>query len=156
MRAKPKGAIALCRSVYDLIKGKVPFVPNGGLSFVDIRDAADAFCIAMQRGQPGDSYLLGSNNWTLREYFGSISRLSGLPVPRLSVPNSAAYLCAVAIHALLGAVGRRDPTFDPVYVGMSQAYWYLESGKASRELGITYRSADDTLLDTINWLRQHM
>ena len=33
--------LASCRSVLDLIEGKVPFVPPGGISFVDARDAAE-------------------------------------------------------------------------------------------------------------------
>src|SRR5215472_3925590 len=42
--------------------GRIPAVPPGGLSFVDVRDAAEALRLAMARGRPGARYLVGACN----------------------------------------------------------------------------------------------
>lgn len=73
--------LSSCRLVADLLRGRVPLCPSGGLSFVDVRDVADAFAVAMQRGRStrdgagtstsaqggmATGYVLGAANMTLR------------------------------------------------------------------------------------------
>src|ERR1041384_3232402 len=50
--------------VLDFMARKISAVPNGGLNFVDVRDSAEAFRVAMQKGRDGHPYLLGAGNWT--------------------------------------------------------------------------------------------
>src|SRR5881394_3382870 len=50
--------------VLDFMARKISAVPTGGLSFVDVRDAARAFQSAMKKGRHGERYLLGAANWT--------------------------------------------------------------------------------------------
>ena len=38
---------------------------------------------------------------------------------------------------------------------MAQHYWYLDAGKAQRDLGFAARDPQETLLDTIRYLRKH-
>ncbi|CAI7832945.1 unnamed protein product, partial [Closterium sp. NIES-53] len=40
--------LSSCRTVLDIMERRIPFVPHGGLSFVDVRDVASAFIAAMQ------------------------------------------------------------------------------------------------------------
>ena len=53
--------------VLDFMARKIGAVPNGGLNFVDVRDTAQAFRVAMEKGRHGERYLLGAVNWTLRK-----------------------------------------------------------------------------------------
>ncbi|MBN8095835.1 hypothetical protein J0J38_23510, partial [Vibrio vulnificus] len=64
--------------VLDFLGRKIPYCPNGGLSFVDVRDAAEAFIAALDRGRNGEKYLLGSANMSFEEFFGRLERLSGV------------------------------------------------------------------------------
>src|SRR5436190_644354 len=54
--------------VLDFMARKIAAVPNGGLSFVDVRDTAQGFMAAMKKSRPGQSYLRGEVNWN----FGKI------------------------------------------------------------------------------------
>lgn len=148
--------LSSCRSVLDLLRRKVPFVPPGGFSMVDVRDVAAAFLAAMKRGRPGEAYLLGAKNMTVAEYFARVEKLSGVAAPRLRVPAPLATALASAATSALGAFGAWDPSLDPVVVEMSQHFWYLDASKATRELGFQPRDPDVTLRDTISWLRAHM
>ncbi|MEP6637146.1 MAG: NAD-dependent epimerase/dehydratase family protein, partial [Acidobacteriota bacterium] len=55
--------------VLDFMARKINAVPGGGVSFVDVRDAAQAFRIAMKKGRHGERYLLGAANWTFEKFF---------------------------------------------------------------------------------------
>ena len=48
--------------VVRFLEKKVPFIPAGGLSFVDARDAAAAMILAMERGRAGERYLVSAAN----------------------------------------------------------------------------------------------
>ena len=57
--------------ILDFMARKITAVPNGGLNFVDVRDTAQAFRAAIQKGRNGQRYLLGAVNWTFVKSIGS-------------------------------------------------------------------------------------
>ena len=136
------------------LEGAVPAVPAGGLSFVDARDAAEAMRLAMDRGRPGERYLVGACNLTVREFFERLGRVSGVRAPWVPMPRSRelARSLAAGIDRIAARVGVRT-SVDPVAVEMGQCFWYLDSGKAERELGWSARDPNVTLLDTVEDLR---
>ncbi|HXQ69220.1 MAG TPA: NAD-dependent epimerase/dehydratase family protein, partial [Pyrinomonadaceae bacterium] len=62
--------------VLDFMARKIGAVPSGGVSFVDARDAAKTFRMAMKKGRHGERYLLGAANWTFSKFFGRLERLT--------------------------------------------------------------------------------
>jgi dihydroflavonol-4-reductase len=133
----------------------VPAVPAGGLSFVDARDAAEAMRLAMDRGRPGERYLVGACNLTVREFFERLARVSGVRAPWVPMPRSRELARAGAawVDRVATRVGFRT-SIDPVSVEMGQCFWYLDSRKAERELAWTARDPNATLLDTVVDLRE--
>ena len=132
---------------------RIPAVPSGGMSFVDVRDAAHGMVLAMHRGTPGKRYLLGACNLTVRELFARLERISGVKAPWLPVPRMPTLARPAA--SLLAELVARPPTkwlpsdLDPVSFEMAQFFWYLDSGLAERELGWKPRDAWVTLRDTV-------
>src|SRR5688572_12317216 len=61
--------------ILDFMSRKINAVPTGGVSFVDVRDVAQAFRVAMRRGRHGERYLMGAANWTFDKFFGRLARL---------------------------------------------------------------------------------
>ena len=45
---------------------------------------------------------------------------------------------------------------DPESVEMAQYFWYLDAGKAARELGFMPRDPADTLRDTVDYMRERV
>lgn len=138
--------------VADLLAGRVPAIPGGGLSFVDVRDVADVAVAAMETGRSGERYLLGTANWSLGRFFETVAELGGVRPPRLRAPGRPTRWLAHASAGIFERLGRRAP-LDPISVEMAQHFWYLDASKAVRELGFTPRRPEDTLRDTIEWLR---
>ncbi len=138
------------------LEGGVAAVPNGGLSFVDARDAAAAMSLAMTRGRPGHRYLVGACNLTVRDFFGRLARVAGGPsrAPWLPLPRSRelARVSASWIERAAAHIGV-STSIDSVSVDMAQCFWYLDASKAHHELGWRARDPGETLYDTVEDLR---
>jgi len=136
------------------LEKKIPATPAGGLSYVDVRDAAEALRLAMVKGTPGDKYLIGSCNLTLSEFFGRLSRVSGIPAPKFTVPRApvVARVGVEVAEKIMSRIGMAMP-IDAVSFDMAQFYWYLDATKAETTLGWTSRDPLETLYDTVEDLR---
>jgi dihydroflavonol-4-reductase len=132
---------------------RIPAVPAGGISFVDVRDVATGMIAAMAAGASGRRYLLGACNLTLREFFARLEHVSGVRAPLVALPRMGSLVRSGAkwldelqkrphVRGLLGG-------FDPVSFEMAQYYWYLDSTRAHRELGWIPRDPMATLRDTV-------
>jgi len=140
--------------VVSFLEEKVPFVPAGGLSFVDARDAAEAMILALDRGRAGERYLISACNLTVATFFARLERLSGVPAPRLRTPRSL--LLARAGASLLERLSRHlpiDAQVDRISAEMAQCFWYVDATRARTELGWVPRDPGDTLADTVADLR---
>jgi dihydroflavonol-4-reductase len=140
--------------VLDFMARKVAAIPTGGLSFVDVRDAAAAFRAAMKDGKHGEHYLLGSANWTFEKFFSRLERLTNVRAPRFSFPTRLAVAGSQVIHSLYRHWDKAPPV-EPAAVEMAEYFWYLDSSKATRELGFSPRDPGETLLDTVKYLREN-
>jgi dihydroflavonol-4-reductase len=141
--------------VWKFMKRRVPAMPGGGLSFVDVRDAASAFEAALARGRPGERYLLGGANMSFRDFFGRLERLSGFAGPRVSLPP-AVNVVGVKLLEKLASWRGAEPPIDSASVEMGERFWYCDSRKAEDELGFRARDPQETLADTVRWLRRHL
>jgi dihydroflavonol-4-reductase len=112
------------RMVAGVARGRIQgFVGTTGLNVVDVRDVARGHALALERGSPGERYLLGGANLSLEELFGAIADLAGRPRPRLRVPY------AVALAASKAGLVNRDE------VKLARLPMYFSSEKARSKLG---------------------
>lgn len=140
--------------VLDFMAKKLPTMPGGGLNFVDARDAANAFINALDKGRHQERYLLGAVNWTVAEFFKRLERLSGVSAPMIKVPSKIAVAGANFIDSLYKNWNRSAP-FEASEVEMGEYFWYFDSYKAKKELTFTVREPNETLNDTIKYLREN-
>jgi dihydroflavonol-4-reductase len=112
------------RMIAGVARGRLPgYVATTGLNIVDVRDVARGHALALERGAPGERYLLGGVNLRLGDVFAAIARLAGRPRPRLRVPY------AVAEMAALVGIANRDE------VRLARLPMYFSSEKARSTLG---------------------
>ena len=134
------------------LRRDIPVVPDGGINFVDARDAAAATATALERGRPGERYLLGGPNWTMKDFFGRLSRVAKVAPPRLRLPAKLNRWGASLIEEVYRRRGK-EPPVDRISVEMSEHYWWFDSTKAETELGFEARDPLLTLHDTVTYLR---
>jgi dihydroflavonol-4-reductase len=143
------------RPILQFMSRDIALMPAGGLSVVDARDVAALMPVAMSRGRAGERYLVGAANWTFAEFFGRLERLTKIAAPKLRFSGDFPSLAARAQAALYRGIGRKVPV-DPESVEMAQCFWYLDAGKAARELGFVPRDPADTLRETVAYIRENL
>ena len=140
--------------VLDFIARKIGAVPTGGISFVDARDAAKSFRVAMKKGRHGERYLLGAANWTFAKFFGRLERLTKVSAPWIAVPSRLAIAGSQLLDSLFKQWDMTSPV-EPGAIEMAQYFWYLNCAKAARELNFRPRDPGETLHDTVTYLREN-
>lgn len=143
------------KPVLDFLGRKVPYCPGGGLNFVDARDAANAFISALEKGKHQEKYLLGAANMTFEQFFGRLERLSGVSAPMVKVPKKLAMAGSSFISSIYKNWGKASPV-APNEVEQAECFWYFDSTKAEEELGFMPRDPQETLQDTISYLRENV
>ena len=139
--------------VRKFMRRQVPVLPEGGINFVDARDAALATAAALEHGRPGERYLLGGPNWTMKEFFARLGRVANVAPPRLKLPAKLSRFGASLVEELWRHRGK-EPPIDRISVEMAEHFWWIDSRKAERELGFAARDPQLTLVDTVAYLRQ--
>ncbi len=139
--------------VRKFMKGRVPTMPEGGINFVDARDAAVATANALTHGRAGERYLLGGPNWTMKEFFERLGRVANVSPPRLKLPSKVNRWGATLIEEVYRYRGK-EPPVDRISVEMAEHYWWIDSRKAEAELGFVARDPQLTLVDTVAYLRR--
>ena len=138
------------------LRGKLPFLLQGGMHFVDIRDVALAMSTAMFLPDPKPIYHLSGTACTVVEFFQMVETASGVPAPKLRLPPRAALrlsqLVSTVVDLLPGE--HHSPLPDPVVFEMAARYWGLRSCWADADLGWAPRAGQQTVDETVAWLRE--
>lgn len=139
--------------VLRFLAGDIPVIPPGGVNFVDVRDVAIAFRTAMEKGRAGERYLLGGPNWTCAAFFERLERASKVKGPWIKLPEPVYAFAGKALDAFYRHWDKAPPV-DRISVEMGQRFWYLDPGKAERELGFEARDPYETLHDTVSYIKK--
>lgn len=145
--------------ILKFLQRKIPFIPPGGLSFVDVRDVARICrtCLHMPAFKSSEfsrTYLLGSTNISFDDYFNLLSRLSGVPAPRMRISRKNSKIGAYLLRNT-GKSLQEIANIDPDSVSMANYFWYLNALRAKKELEFTPIEPHKTLLESINFIRTH-
>ena len=140
-------SLGTARNLIDFATATPVLVCHGGTSVAHVDDVAAGIVAALDRGRPGERYILGGENLTIRQLAELVLELIGRRALVVSVPNGLARVVARVVAAL-----RIPAPFNPHVVPYATRYWFVDSSKAQRELGVRFRSARDTIQSTLEWL----
>ena len=128
--------------IQNLINGRLPAMVARSALFpwVHVRDVAEVIVRAAEKkGNIGEKYLAVGQNLTFGQMSQMISEISGVPLPRLTMPDSLAMASAMLL-TLLADIVKRPPLWgmavDQIRTMKEGAE--VDGSKAERELGITY------------------
>jgi len=137
------------------MKGRWRFLPGDGRSlgnYVFVEDVVTGHILAMEKGKPGERYVLGGENVTYRELFGHIREASGVDKKLLPVPYPLMITVAVVMQ-LFARVTGIPPLIVPGLIRKYNHNWIVSSEKAIRELGYQPAGLRQGIRQTVEWLR---
>jgi len=141
------------RLVLDAARGRMPAYVDTGLNIAHVDDIAAGHLLAFERGRPGERYILGGEDMSLRQILGQIARLAGRKPPRVRLPYAAVLPIAYAAEAI-AAISGRSGRVTLEGVRMSRKRMYFSSLKAQRELGYRWRPPALAFEDAVRWFRE--
>jgi dihydroflavonol-4-reductase len=148
----PAGAPAN-KLVGALIAGKMPCKVAVGFGCLDVRDFANGMVLAGERGRPGQRYLLSGENITTDKLVETVAAISGVAGPRFTAPAFFVKGLVGALGVMNDVLGKESKVTNDVLQILGRYAWY-NTTKARTELGWTSRTLQETLSDTIQWLRE--
>ncbi|MBV9212800.1 MAG: NAD-dependent epimerase/dehydratase family protein [Actinobacteria bacterium] len=136
------------RVVGNFLLGRLPAVVDGATNVVDVEDVAAGHLLALERGRPGERYILGGYNLTWVELIDRLAVESGVRRPLAVLPREVG-----ALARLQGQLHVPGPIAPEAFALMAQN-WRVSSQKAKRELRYRTRPLDVTVRATVEWYRE--
>lgn len=143
------------RMLLEVVNRRIPSVPPGRNSFVDVRDVVAGMLAAAEKGRRGERYILAGHNLEYGDFWGRVGAIAGVKPPSGSVP-----LFLALLPGLLGDLTEhfhdRDPFLNSPAVRFGYERGFIaSSAKAQRELGYTIRPVEDGVTAALEWFRDH-
>jgi nucleoside-diphosphate-sugar epimerase len=143
----PGDTSILRRNLIDFLGGKLPLLPTqAGVCWSHIDDSALAHILAMEKGVPGETYIIAGEPCTYQDAFQLASHITGKPAPR-AVP----YQIFKALSFLVKPFDAFLPetyTSEALRVLAGPTYWG-DNRKAKRFLGYNPRPLRQGLESTL-------
>lgn len=140
--------------IQDFIHRRVParIFDDSVLTWVHVRDVAEGILKALEKDNNiGEKYLLGAETLSMAQFNESIQDISGIPMPKLRMPDSIVMLNA-ALLTWIADLTKKPPLWGMAAdaVRMMKEGLSFDGSKAERELGLTYRPIRKALEEEIS------
>lgn len=142
------------RIVVDAASGRMPAYVDTGLNIVHVDDVAEGHWLAFSKGRPGERYVLGGTDMSLRRILETIADIVGRKPSKVRLPHAAVMPVAYIAEGLARLTGK-PPVATVEEVRMSKKLMFFSSAKAQRELGYRIRPAREALEDAVRWYRDN-
>ncbi|GGG73283.1 hopanoid-associated sugar epimerase [Edaphobacter dinghuensis] len=139
------------RIIVDFLNKKFPAYVDTGLNLVDVGEVARMHVTALERGTPGERYILGGENLTLKQILDRMSSITGLPSPTMKVPHAVAMAFAFFEENVTGRLRGKEPRATVEAVRMGKKTMFASSSKAERDLGFKVLPVYHALRSAIDW-----
>jgi dihydroflavonol-4-reductase len=134
-------------------QGGPPIYVDGGATYVDVRDAAEAHVLAAEKGRAGERYVATGHNLSNLDLIEAVDRVLGKQRKYVRMPVAIA---RKLVHAMASAAIKkgREPDLAPDFFEYSLKPSYFRNDKSRRDLGASYRPIEDTIRDAVEYFRK--
>ena len=140
------------RLIKMISESKLPSIPNGSGSFVDVRDVAAGIIAAFFHGKTGENYLLGGTDMNFKEFVHIVASKLNVKPTAIQLPNIL--LKALAqIKNTISKVTSKEPDITPESVALISDLYACDAAKARKQLGYQTRDFSTTLEETVSFLK---
>jgi len=143
------------KTIVDFLNGRIPAFLDTGLNFVDVGDVAAGHWLASERGETGQSYILGNRNITLREFFESLAQITGSRPPKVRLPYLPVLFAACIDETISTLLTHKHPRIPLSGVRMARKYMYFDASRAVRELHMPQSPVERAMEQAIEWFKKN-
>jgi len=115
---------------------------DSGLTWAYVDDVVTGHRLAAEKGRPGETYILAGPALTYREFFAACERATGIPAPRVWLPDKLAEVLARVLRPV-------HPGWSELAENLAGLSYLARADKAKRELGWEVRSVEEGIGDTL-------
>ncbi len=137
-------------TLFNYCWNEMPFYTGGMLNYVDARDVAEAAFQLYKNPREGEKFILNSDAILYRDFFHEVARRFSKRAPSIKIsPFLSSWLgWAEEMRCLLT---RHEPLVTRQSARMAIQSFHYNNNKAQVDLGIRFRSLEETL----NWCCDH-
>lgn len=139
--------------IIDCYYKKMKAYLDGGYNFVDVRDVADGLVLALEKGRPGQCYILAGHYVSIKELMKYVEEITHVPAPKFKIARWFAYATGF-LSEIYYKIMKQKPLFTSYSVYTTGTNSNFSMQKAQKELGYNPRPIKETMEDTINWLKE--
>jgi nucleoside-diphosphate-sugar epimerase len=153
----PGDTSAVSNAFRQYLAGKLPAVPRGSeYCWAFVEDVARGHVLAMEKGTPGESYIIAGERLSLSDAFKLSERITGVKAPSVQIPPWVLRAMALSLRPV-NAVFTLPETYHPETLRAGAGVTYLgDNAKAKRELGYSPRGLEEGLRATLPSLMAEM
>jgi dihydroflavonol-4-reductase len=141
------------RLILDYANGRLHTLVRSRFSLVDVDDCTEGHVLAEAAGQPGRRYLLSGVCVSTEEAIATVARITGIEHRTVNLPRPVALAAGGVVGSLTRARGRRPRLCREMVATLLHGHAY-DGSRATRELGLQYRSFEEMVRRTLAWYVQ--
>jgi nucleoside-diphosphate-sugar epimerase len=132
------------------LAGKMPLIPfpELGICLAHVEDTAAGIVLALDKGRPGETYVLAGPPTTMRDAIGILADISGKKTPKHAVPT-VLMKAMTPIGPLVGRMMGQPPNLRELITSADNVTFWATNEKAVEELGFDPRSIEDGIRQTL-------
>jgi nucleoside-diphosphate-sugar epimerase len=143
------------KMIKQYMEGSWRLIPGNGKSsgnYVFVEDVVSGHLLAMEKGVPGERYVLGGDNISYNQFFNFVREASGVRKRLFKIPLWV-MLTVATFMQLISKITGRPPMIVPNLTRKFNHNWIVSSEKAITELGYHPRNAQEGILQTVQWIK---
>jgi nucleoside-diphosphate-sugar epimerase len=141
---------ALGTQMDQFLAGRMPMIafPDFGMNMVYVDDVADGVLLALDKGQIGESYVLGGQITTMREMIETLAKVSDRKAPKRAMPTPL-LKALTPIGPVVGKLMGQPPNLSELIRSADGVTFWAKHDKAMSQLGYSPRGLEQGLRDTL-------
>lgn len=142
----------LTQLIIDTMTGRLKAGVKGGYDFVDVRDVVDGILTACHHGRAGECYILSGHYVSIPDLLKLIAEKSGRKPIKTFLPLWLAKLTA-PLSEIYYNIKKQPPLYTKYSLYTLESNASFSHAKAESELDYHPRSIEETIADTVHWLK---
>lgn len=130
--------------------GKLPLMPfpELGICMTHVEDIARGILLGLDKGKPGETYVISGPVTTMREAIETVAKVSGRKAPKRALPT-VLMKAMIPVGPLVGKVMGQPPNLRELISSADGVTFWASYEKAEKELGYSPRGMEEGLRQTL-------